>query len=287
VSDSNGTNPGPEVSTLEDDFEELAIDRDAILARRAIFVAAALGGLVSGVPVRADAQVVADNCPARVTLDAEAKRVSADLLARGQAAFELGDFDEAVISFQRSFDLTQDPATALQLANALEQRGRLVDAHRLLTRLHQCPDERLDAEAVRVSLLRVEEKTGVVVVLASGPPGVLELDGAVWGVRRARSSSGRFRALTTCASSPTTELRGSSSSVSTSASASAYSSTYVVASRHRRSLASASRHHRRSTSIATADSSRTAFAWVSRSRPSCRCRFRTRPPSALARASRA
>lgn len=145
-------------------------DRDAILARRALFVGAALASIAPG--ARAT-----DRCRPSEPTEAD-RSASEDHVQRAVRAAEQRDFDGAHAELTRAYELSPSPRLALQLARAARAAGNAVALARALERYVACSDDEQTRERARAQLSEIASTLGVIEVRAPAESEVT-LDGVV------------------------------------------------------------------------------------------------------------
>lgn len=94
-----------------------------------------------------------------------------DLFSRGQAAYETGDYDTAVRSWERAYELDPRPLLQYNLAQAYERLGHLdraVAAYRLY--VENTPGEDPRAQNARARIASLEQRVGNTSILLTGGP---------------------------------------------------------------------------------------------------------------------
>jgi tetratricopeptide (TPR) repeat protein len=94
-----------------------------------------------------------------------------DLFSRGQAAYETGDYDTAVRSWERAYEIDPRPLLQYNLAQAYERLGQLdraVAAYRLY--VENTPGEDPRAQNARARIASLEQRVGNTSILLTGGP---------------------------------------------------------------------------------------------------------------------
>jgi len=115
---------------------------------------------------------------------ASAQEDARTLFSRGQTAYQQGDYETAVTSWNRAYELDPRPLIQYNLSQAFERLGRLGDAAQALDRYLETADasdqHQADARAKRSALRERLSRTGITV--RGGPDGATILvDGTEWG----------------------------------------------------------------------------------------------------------
>jgi hypothetical protein len=111
----------------------------------------------------------------------DTKAQARSLFGEGVAAFERGDFENALESFTQAYRLAPHPAVRVNMANCYEQLGRFAEAafnyRRFLEEsgANVDPAQRRDVEE---AALRMERKFGTVLIETDPPDVSLSIDGA-------------------------------------------------------------------------------------------------------------
>lgn len=147
-------------------------DREAILARRALFVASALAGIAT--PSRADGP---ETCPTREPPSAEDKEAARALYEEGMRALQSDDPARAAELWRKAYERTRLPKLLLYLADAEQKAGDVASAHAHLTELVRCADSPATLQLAQTELAKLEEVTAAL-TLEGGVPGArVEIDG--------------------------------------------------------------------------------------------------------------
>lgn len=147
-------------------------DREAILARRALFVASALAGIAT--PSRADEP---ESCPTRSPPSAEDKEAARALHEEGMLALQSDDPARAVELWRKAYERARLPRLLLFLADAEQKAGDLASAHAHLTEVVRCADSPATLHLAQLALAKLEEVSAAL-TLEGGVPGTsVEIDG--------------------------------------------------------------------------------------------------------------
>ncbi|MFT3927528.1 MAG: tetratricopeptide repeat protein [Myxococcales bacterium] len=111
----------------------------------------------------------------------DAKARARSLFGEGVAAFERGDFENALESFTQAYRLAPHPAVRVNMANCYEQLGRYAEATFNYQRFLEesgpdvAPEQRADVEA---AIERLRQKFGDIIVETTPADVSLSIDGA-------------------------------------------------------------------------------------------------------------
>ncbi|MCC6902653.1 MAG: hypothetical protein IT377_27015 [Polyangiaceae bacterium] len=147
-------------------------DREAILSRRALFVAAALTGIT--MPGHADETRL---CPPPLPPSAEDREAARALFQEARVALGSDDPARAAELGRKAYELTRLPKLLLFLAEAEQKAGDLTRAHAHLTELAGCADSAATLQLAQLGLAQLE-RVSAAVTLQGGAPGTnVEIDG--------------------------------------------------------------------------------------------------------------
>ncbi|MBK9001966.1 MAG: hypothetical protein IPM35_40090 [Myxococcales bacterium] len=147
-------------------------DREAILARRALFVASALAGIAA--PAPADEP---EPCPARDPPSADDKAAAKALYQEGMLALESDDPARAAELLRKAYERARLPKLLLLLADAERRAGDLAAAHAHLTELVRCADSPATLQLAQTELAKLEESSAALTLEGGAPGTSVEIDG--------------------------------------------------------------------------------------------------------------
>lgn len=155
-------------------------DREAILARRALFVAAALGGLAT--PSRAqEATTDPAACPPRRPVSEADRAAAKALFEQGRVATETAEHAQAVELFRQAYQLSGIPKLLLHLAEAEARSGDVGAAYGHLEQLVRCSDDAHEQSEAKTRLEALAAQTSLVSIEGGAPGSSVEVDGKVVG----------------------------------------------------------------------------------------------------------
>lgn len=148
-------------------------DREAILARRALFVASALAGLTA--PSKADEP---EACPPPEPPSAADKEAAKALYQEAVRALDSDGPARAVELLRKAYELSRVVKLLAPLAQAERRAGDFAAAHAHLSELVRCADSPATLRLAEVELAQLEAETATITIEGGALGAGVEIDGS-------------------------------------------------------------------------------------------------------------